>query len=172
MAEHNVTVETTLKILLDEKKFASLRDILVTMNPADIAAIFEELETSRLPLLFRLFAADFPAQEESKQTADHDNRRENRQLIPCVNDHRSQNLSAHLEQQRQRNALRQTHAQAFLMPEKADEARNLRDQNHDHARSFHQKRAVADHLFENSFNRFEHSQRPFAFVFVASDYCI
>ncbi len=61
MAEHNVTVETTLKILLDEKKFASLRDILVTMNPADIAAIFEELETSRLPLLFRLLPKELAA---------------------------------------------------------------------------------------------------------------
>ena len=62
MAEHNVTVETTLKILLDEKKFASLRDILVTMNPADIAAIFEELETSRLPLLFRLLPKELAAE--------------------------------------------------------------------------------------------------------------
>ena len=61
MAEHNVSVETTLKILLDEKKFASLRDILVTMNPADIAAIFEELETSRLPRLFRLLPKELAA---------------------------------------------------------------------------------------------------------------
>lgn len=54
MAEHNVTVEATLQALLDEKKYASLRDILSTMNPADIAAIFDSLEESRLPLLFRL----------------------------------------------------------------------------------------------------------------------
>ena len=40
MAEHNVTVENTLKVLLSDKKYATIRDILVTMNPADIAAVF------------------------------------------------------------------------------------------------------------------------------------
>ena len=54
MAEHNVTVEATLQALLKEKKYATLRDILSTMNPSDIAAIFDGLEESRLPLLFRL----------------------------------------------------------------------------------------------------------------------
>ena len=53
MAEHSVTMERTLRKLLSEKKYATLRDILVTMNPADIAAIFDELEEDRLPLLFR-----------------------------------------------------------------------------------------------------------------------
>ena len=37
MAEHNVTVESTLDALLGEKKYATIRDILSTMNPADIA---------------------------------------------------------------------------------------------------------------------------------------
>ena len=54
MAEHSVTMERTLRKLLEEKKYATLRDILVTMNPSDIAAIFDELEEDRLPLLFRL----------------------------------------------------------------------------------------------------------------------
>ena len=54
MADHTVTMEATLLALLNEKKYFSLRDILTTMNPADIAAIFDELEEDRLPLLFRL----------------------------------------------------------------------------------------------------------------------
>ena len=33
MAEHSVTMERTLRKLLSEKKYATLRDILVTMNP-------------------------------------------------------------------------------------------------------------------------------------------
>ena len=44
MAEHNVTVESTLDALLGEKKYATIRDILSTMNPADIASVFEEME--------------------------------------------------------------------------------------------------------------------------------
>ena len=38
MAEHTVIMETTLRKLLAEKKYATLREILITMNPADIAA--------------------------------------------------------------------------------------------------------------------------------------
>ena len=39
MAENNFSLQKTLTMLLDEKKYHSLRDILSTMNPADIAAI-------------------------------------------------------------------------------------------------------------------------------------
>ena len=51
MAEHNVTVESTLQALLTDKKYATIRDILITMNPSDIASVFDELEEERLPLL-------------------------------------------------------------------------------------------------------------------------
>ena len=61
MAEHSVTMERTLRKLLEEKKYATLRDILVTMNPSDIAAIFDELEEDRLPLLFRLLPKELAA---------------------------------------------------------------------------------------------------------------
>ena len=53
MAEHSVTVENTLQVLLSEKKYTTIRDILITMNPADIAAVFSGLEPEQLPLLFR-----------------------------------------------------------------------------------------------------------------------
>jgi len=61
MAEHTFIMETTLRKLLGEKKYSTLRDILVTMNPADIAAIFDELEEDRLPLLYRLLPKELAA---------------------------------------------------------------------------------------------------------------
>lgn len=61
MAEHTVTVEQTLLALLNDKKYVTLRDILVTMNPSDIAAVFDELEEDRLPLLFRLLPKELAA---------------------------------------------------------------------------------------------------------------
>ena len=62
MAEHNVSVANTLEALLSEKKFTTIRDILVTMNPADIAWIFDEVEEERLPLLFRLLPKELAAE--------------------------------------------------------------------------------------------------------------
>lgn len=61
MAQHNVTMEQTLVKLLTEKKYSTLRDILITMNPSDIAAVFSELEEERLPLLYRLLPKELAA---------------------------------------------------------------------------------------------------------------
>ncbi len=61
MAEHNVTMESTLQVLLESKKYPTIRDILITMNPSDIASIFDELEENRLPLLFRLLPKELAA---------------------------------------------------------------------------------------------------------------
>ena len=61
MANHAVTMEATLRKLLEEKKYATLRDILITMNPSDIAAVFSELEEERLPLLYRLLPKELAA---------------------------------------------------------------------------------------------------------------
>ena len=62
MAEHNVTVENTLQALLSEKKYTTIRDILITMNPADIAAVFTGLNPEQLPLLFRLLPKELAAE--------------------------------------------------------------------------------------------------------------
>ena len=62
MAERFDIVEKTLQSLLTEKKYATLRDILTTMNPADIAAIFETLEDERIPLLYRLLPKKLAAE--------------------------------------------------------------------------------------------------------------
>ena len=62
MAEHNVTVESTLAALLSEKKYPTIRDILVTMNPTDVAAVFEDMEQETLPLMFRLLPKELAAE--------------------------------------------------------------------------------------------------------------
>ena len=62
MAERNATLESTITALTQQKKYPALRDILVTMNPADIAILFGDLEEHTLPLLFRLLPKDIAAE--------------------------------------------------------------------------------------------------------------
>ncbi len=47
MEQVNVTLIETIKVLLDDKKFSTLRDILITMKPFDIAAVFENLQDEK-----------------------------------------------------------------------------------------------------------------------------
>ena len=60
MAE--LSFERTFEALLEEKKYSTIKDVLVTMNPADIAAIFEDVDEERLPLLFRLLPKELAAE--------------------------------------------------------------------------------------------------------------
>ena len=62
MAAHSITVESTLGKLLQEKRYAAIRDVLVTMNPADIAAVFNGVQKEQLPLLFRLLPKELAAE--------------------------------------------------------------------------------------------------------------
>lgn len=62
MADHTYMMEATLSVLLEEKKYKTLKDILVTMNPSDVAAIFDGMEESALPLLFRLLPKEQAAE--------------------------------------------------------------------------------------------------------------
>ncbi len=62
MAEYSVTIASTLSALIAERKYTTVRDILVTMNPSDIAYIFAELEEERLPLFFRLLPKELAAE--------------------------------------------------------------------------------------------------------------
>lgn len=62
MAELTSTMESTIEALLEGKKYNSLRDILTTMNPADIAYLFEEMPRQKLPLLFRLLPKELAAE--------------------------------------------------------------------------------------------------------------
>ena len=62
MAERFEIVEKALISLLSEKKYSTLRDILITMNPSDIAAVFYSLEDPKIPLLFRLLPKELAAE--------------------------------------------------------------------------------------------------------------
>ncbi|MBQ3503510.1 MAG: magnesium transporter [Oscillospiraceae bacterium] len=62
MAERFEIVEKALLKMLEEKKYATLRDILVTMNPNDVAGLFDGLEDKQIPLLFRLLTKEQAAE--------------------------------------------------------------------------------------------------------------
>ena len=62
MIQVNVTLTETIKVLLEEKKYATLRDILTTMKPFDIAAVFEELQDEKTPILFRILPKELAAE--------------------------------------------------------------------------------------------------------------
>ena len=62
MAERFEIVEKALLAMLEDKKYATLRDILVTMNPSDIAGLFEDLEEKQIPLMFRLLPKELAAE--------------------------------------------------------------------------------------------------------------
>ena len=62
MAERFEIEEKALHKMLEEKKYAVLRDILVVMNPSDIAALFGDLEERQIPLLFRLLPKELAAE--------------------------------------------------------------------------------------------------------------
>ena len=62
MAELTATISQTMETLLDNKKYGTLRDILVTLNGADIAALFEEMPHNRISLLFRLLPKELAAE--------------------------------------------------------------------------------------------------------------
>ena len=62
MAERFEIVEKALLRMLEEKKYATLRDILATMNPSDVAGVFSNLEEKQIPLMFRLLPKEQAAE--------------------------------------------------------------------------------------------------------------
>lgn len=58
MADNIVILTDTVTALLESKKYTTLRDILLTMQPVDIAALFEDLFLQKISLLFRLLPKD------------------------------------------------------------------------------------------------------------------
>lgn len=71
MENQDLILEKMITSLLDEKKYPSLRDILVTMNPSDIAGVFLELEQDRIPLLFRLLPKELAAETFVEMEPEH-----------------------------------------------------------------------------------------------------
>ena len=62
MAERFEILEKALVTMLEEKKYPTLRDILITMNPSDVAGLFSGLEEKQIPLLFRLLPKEQAAE--------------------------------------------------------------------------------------------------------------
>ena len=61
MAERFEIMEKALLQMLESKKYATLRDMLITMNPSDVAGIFNDLEEKQVPLMFRLLPKELAA---------------------------------------------------------------------------------------------------------------
>lgn len=55
------TLKTSIRALVEVKKYATLRDILSTMNAADIASLLEDIDDQMVPLLYRLLPKELAA---------------------------------------------------------------------------------------------------------------
>ena len=62
MAERFELVEKALMLMLEEKKYSTLRDILITMNPSDVAGLFSGLDERQIALLYRLLPKELAAE--------------------------------------------------------------------------------------------------------------
>ena len=62
MKERTEILEETFRKLAEEKKYASLRDLMQTLYPADIAAILSDLPEKLMPAIFRLLPKDLAAE--------------------------------------------------------------------------------------------------------------
>ena len=62
MTERFEILEKTLSRMLEGKKYASLRDILIAMNPSDIASLLDGYDREHIPMLFRLLPKEQAAQ--------------------------------------------------------------------------------------------------------------
>ena len=62
MAERFEIVQRAILSMLEGKKYATLRDILATMNPSDMAGVFKDLEDKQIPVMFRLLPKELAAE--------------------------------------------------------------------------------------------------------------
>ncbi|MBQ6998102.1 MAG: magnesium transporter [Oscillospiraceae bacterium] len=62
MAEKFDIVTKALQKMLEEKKYAALRDLLLVMYPSDIAELFYDVEEEKIPLIFRLLPKELAAE--------------------------------------------------------------------------------------------------------------
>lgn len=62
MAEITTTIAATIESLLELKKYNSLKDILTTIQPIDIALILEEMPMQKIALIFRLLPKELAAE--------------------------------------------------------------------------------------------------------------
>ena len=74
MEEKEIDIIERINALLVLKKYAEIRDLLIEMNPVDIANLFGELPMNRLPVLFRLLPKELGADtfvEMEPETQEH-----------------------------------------------------------------------------------------------------
>ena len=62
MNERFELVEQALEKMLQQRQYAALRSVLVTMNPSDIAGLFSDLNGHEISLLFRLLPKELAAE--------------------------------------------------------------------------------------------------------------
>ena len=68
--KENFIFTETLRTLIEEKKYQSLRDVLLTVQPVDLAAALAEMPPQDLSLLFRLLPKDEAADTFVEMDAD------------------------------------------------------------------------------------------------------
>ena len=61
MEPTKLTLTETIRVLFENKKYNTLRDILQTMNPIDIAAVFSALQDEKIAILFRILPKESPS---------------------------------------------------------------------------------------------------------------
>lgn len=66
-----ITLEHTIEALLLSKKYATLKEILLTINEADLAAILAGLSEEKMPIAFRLLPKDLAADVFALMDADN-----------------------------------------------------------------------------------------------------
>lgn len=74
MVRSKVLLQDTLRILVEEKRYSTIKDMILTMNPSDLAALFDSVDEKTLPVLFRLLPRElagdvFPETERDTQEA-------------------------------------------------------------------------------------------------------
>lgn len=57
-----MTMGKAIESLLEQKKYVTIRDVLTTMQAIDIAALFDDIDQDRLPLLYRLLPKELAAE--------------------------------------------------------------------------------------------------------------
>ncbi len=62
MTERYEIAAKAVVTMLEEKKYTVLREILITLNPVDIAVLFADLQDRKIPVLFRLLPKELAAE--------------------------------------------------------------------------------------------------------------
>lgn len=68
--KETLVMNSALTTLVENKKYNSIKDILLTMNPVDIAEIFGAVPEQTLPILFRLLPQDQAAETFAEMDTD------------------------------------------------------------------------------------------------------